>query len=224
MSALILIVHFMAQWLGEEYRTVEMISKALLLPSLILYLVVHPNSAQLPGKNLVLLGLLGSFVGDVLLISKSMFIPGMIAFMITHICNIVFFSKIYGPLKPKSTKFKVSQFFLLFFCWFLYFQFKDGLGNLIYPILAYMILISGATLMSIHISNHHPVKLISNSFWIPGMVFFLTSDAILALNKFNWAIHAPVKNIGLLIMLTYGLAQLFLVKGFQVYFSQPKNE
>ena len=223
LSVLIIAVHFMAQWLGEEYKTMEAISKAMLLPMLMLYLAVHPNTSGLPGKPLVMLGLLGSFLGDVFLISKSYFIPGMIAFMTTHIFNILFFSKIYGPLKARSTKLYVSKFLLVIFCVFIYFQLKDGLGNLIYPILAYMVLISIATLMAIHISNHAPVKIIANTFWIPGMLFFLTSDAILALNKFNWAKHTPVNNIGLVIMITYGLAQLFMVKGFQVYFAQNKQ-
>ncbi|MGI9137839.1 MAG: lysoplasmalogenase family protein [Sediminibacterium sp.] len=223
-SVLILMVHFAAQYLGEAYHSIEIISKALLLPSLMLFLAVHPNVSGLPGKNLVMLGLFGSFLGDVLLINKSLFIPGMIAFMMTHIFNIVFFIKMYGPSKPKSTKLYISTFLLLLFCCFIYLQLKDGTkGNLIYPILAYMVLICTSTLMTIHISNHSPVKIFANTFWIPGMVFFLTSDAILALNKFNWSLHTPVKNIGLLIMVTYGLAQLFMVKGFQVYFSQTKK-
>ena len=88
-SIFILLVHFIAQYLGEEYKTIEAISKAMLLPSLILYLAVHPNVSGLPGKNLVLLGLFGSFLGDVFLINKSLFIPGMVAFMTTHIFNIL---------------------------------------------------------------------------------------------------------------------------------------
>ena len=223
-SIIILLVHFAAQYFGEEYKTVEAISKAMLLPSLMLYLAVHPNVSELPGRNLVLLGLFGSFLGDVLLINKSLFIPGMVAFMTTHIFNILFFSKIYGPSQPRSTKLYVSTLLLLLFCVFIYFQLKDGTkGNLIYPILAYMVLISSATLMAVHISKKEAVKIIANTFWIPGMLFFLASDAILALNKFNWAINSPIKNIGLLVMVTYGLAQLFLVKGFQVYFSQAKK-
>ena len=61
LSVLIIAVHFMAQWLGEEYKTMEAISKAMLLPMLMLYLAVHPNTSGLPGKPLVMLGLLGSF-------------------------------------------------------------------------------------------------------------------------------------------------------------------
>ena len=114
-SIFILLVHFAAQYLGEEYKTVEAISKAMLLPSLMLYLAVHPNVSELPGKNLVLFGLFGSFLGDVFLINKSLFIPGMVAFMTTHIFNILFFSKIYGPSVPRSVKLYVVTFLLLLF-------------------------------------------------------------------------------------------------------------
>jgi len=94
MGIFILAVHFVAQFLGAQYLMLEHISKAMLLPILMMYLYVQPNVYNKPGKNLVMLGLFGSFLGDVFLISKTMFIPGMIAFMMTHICNILFFSKI----------------------------------------------------------------------------------------------------------------------------------
>ena len=224
LSLVIISIHFIAQYLGEEYKVVEAISKALFLPSLMMYLYVQPNVSNKPGKNLVMLGLFGSFLGDVFLISKSLFIPGMVAFMSTHVVNIIFFSKIYGLKQPKSTIFKVSSILLLSFCWFIYFQLSTAIGPLIYPILVYMALICSAALMAIHIANNKPTKIIANNFWIPGMLFFIASDAILAFNKFDWSINDPIENIGLVIMITYGLAQFLLVKGFQMYFTTASKE
>jgi uncharacterized membrane protein YhhN len=218
-SLVVITVHFLAQLFGEEYKLVEEISKALFLPTLIIYLYVQPNVTNKPGKNIVMLGLFGSFLGDVFLISKSLFIPGMFAFMMTHVCNILFFSKLYSPKQPKSKIVLVSTFLLVCFCVFIYFQLSGGMGNLIYPVLVYMALISSAALMAIHISNNKATKIIANNFWIPGMLFFLASDSILAFNKFDWSRNSPVENIGLVIMITYGLAQFLLVKGFQMYFA-----
>jgi uncharacterized membrane protein YhhN len=218
-SLVVITVHFLAQLFGEEYKLVEEISKALFLPTLIIYLYVQPNVTNKPGKNIVMLGLFGSFLGDVFLISKSLFIPGLIAFMMTHVCNILFFSKLYSPKQPKSKIVLVSTFLLVCFCVFIYFQLSGGMGNLIYPVLVYMALISSAALMAIHISNNKATKIIANNFWIPGMLFFLASDSILAFNKFDWSRNSPVENIGLVIMITYGLAQFLLVKGFQMYFA-----
>ena len=223
-SLVVISVHFIAQLFGEEYKVVEAISKALFLPTLMIYLYVQPNVFNKPGKNLVMIGLFGSFLGDVFLISKSLFIPGMIAFMMTHVFNILFFSKINSLKNPKSTILYTSIFLLVSFCVFMYLQLSGGMGKLIYPILVYMALISSAALMAIHVANNKPTKIIANNFWIPGMLFFLASDSILAFNKFDWSINDPIENIGLVIMITYGLAQFLLVKGFQLYFSTKTAE
>jgi len=224
LSLVIISIHFIAQFLGEEYKLVENISKALFLPSLMMYLYVQPNVYKKPGKNLVMIGLLGSFLGDVFLISKSLFIPGMIAFMTTHIFNIIFFSKIYSLKQPKSKVLIASTSLLLGFCVFIYFQLSTAIGPLIYPILVYMALICSAALMTIHISNNKSIKIIAKNFWIPGMLFFIASDAILAFNKFNWSMNDPIENIGLVVMFTYALAQFLLVKGFQMYFTTKPIE
>ena len=216
---LLLMLHLFAQLLG--YTSIQYGSKLVLLPLLMLFFYVQPffDSAA-NTKYLILIGLFGSFLGDAFLLSDALFIPGMIAFMITHIFNIIFFSKIYGLKQPKSTVFKVSIFLLLSFCWFIYFQLKTAIGPLIYPILVYMALICLAALMAIHVSNNKPTKIIANLFWTPGMLFFIASDAVLAFNKFSWSTQSPIENIGLVTMATYGIAQLLLVKGFQLYFAK----
>ena len=219
---LLLMLHLFAQLLG--YTSIQYGSKLVLLPLLMLFFYVQPffDSAA-NTKYLILVGLFGSFLGDAFLLSDALFIPGMIAFMITHIFNIIFFSKIYGLKQPKSTVFKVSFFLLLSFCWFIYFQLKTAIGPLIYPILVYMALICLAALMAIHVSNNKPTKIIANLFWTPGMLFFIASDAVLAFNKFSWSTQSPIENIGLVTMSTYGIAQLLLVKGFQLYFAKEEQ-
>ena len=219
---LLLMLHLFAQLLG--YTSIQYGSKLVLLPLLMLFFYVQPffDSAA-KTKYLILVGLFGSFLGDAFLLSDALFIPGMIAFMITHIFNIIFFSKIYGLKQPKSTVFTVSNFLLLSFCWFIYFQLKTAIGPLIYPILVYMALICLAALMAIHVSNNKPTKIIANLFWTPGMLFFIASDAVLAFNKFSWSTQSPIENIGLVTMATYGIAQLLLVKGFQLYFAKEEQ-
>ena len=219
---LVLMLHLFAQLLG--YTSIQYGSKLVLLPLLMLYFYAQPFFVTAPNtKYLILIGLLGSFLGDAFLLSDALFIPGMIAFMTTHIFNIIFFSKIYGLKQPKSTAFKVSSSLLLCFCWFVYFQLKTAIGPLIYPILVYMALICLAALMAIHVSNNKPTKMIANLFWTPGMLFFIASDAVLAFNKFSWSMQSPIENIGLVTMATYGIAQLLLVKGFQLYFAKEEQ-
>jgi uncharacterized membrane protein YhhN len=223
-SLIVISIHLVSRFLGEEFILVEMISKGLFLPSLMVYLYVQDNVSNKPGKNLVMIGLFGSFLGDVFLLSKSLFIPGMVAFMSTHIVNIIFFSKIYGLKQPKSLLLKMATLVLVGFCVFIYFQLKTAIGPLIYPILVYMVLICAAALMAVHMSNNKGTNIIANNFWIPGMLFFIASDTVLAFNMFDWSINDPIENIGLVIMITYGLAQFLLVKGFQMYFTTKSIE
>jgi hypothetical protein len=55
------------------------------------------------------------------------------------------------------------------------------------------------------------------------MLFFIASDAVLAFNKFYWSTQSPIDNIGLVTMATYGIAQMLLVKGFQLYFAKSST-
>jgi uncharacterized membrane protein YhhN len=215
-------LHLFAQLLG--YTNLQYGSKLVLLPLLMLFFYVQPFFATAPNsKYLVLVGLFGSFLGDAFLLSEAYFIPGMIAFMTTHIFNILFFH----PLKPKvgesKMKLYVSILLLAAFCAFVYFFLKDAMGALIYPILVYMILISTSALYTVRASLNAKANKIADLFWTPGMLFFIASDAVLAFNKFYWSTQSPIDNIGLVTMATYGIAQMLLVKGFQLYFSKQEK-
>lgn len=219
---LILMLHLFAQLLG--YTSLQYGSKLVLLPLLMLFFYVQPFFETAPKtKYLILLGLFGSFLGDAFLLSEAYFIPGMIAFMTTHIFNILFFH----PLKPTDGKLKskyfIAMFLLTAFCVFVYLFLKDAMGALIYPILVYMLLISTSAIYTVRASLNEKANKIADLFWTPGMFFFIASDAVLAFNKFYWSTQSPIDNIGLVTMATYGVAQMLLVKGFQLYFSKTST-
>jgi uncharacterized membrane protein YhhN len=216
---LILMLHLFAQLLG--YTTIQYGSKLLLLPLLMGFFYAQPffETAH-KSKYLILIGLFGSFLGDAFLLSDAYFIPGMIAFMTTHIFNIIFFQKIEPA--PGKTLYKVYAVAVLFalFCWFIYQKLAPSMGGLIYPILVYMVLICTAAIKAFRASLNDKSNLIAQLFWFPGMLFFIASDAVLAFNKFEWSVQSPIEHIGLVTMSTYGIAQLLLVKGFQLNFEK----
>jgi uncharacterized membrane protein YhhN len=223
---LLLSVHLYAQILGEDFKYLQWGSKFLLIPTLMAYLAAQnfPNTSS-KEKWFIMLALLGSLAGDVLLSFPNLFIVGMVAFMTTHIFNILFFTQ-HAPSKDSnSTKVYIYTALLAFFCFIIYANLKNAMGSLIYPVLVYMILICSSAICAVRASRNDKVKMIANLFWIPGMLFFITSDAVLAFNKFSWDKTGPhIKNIGLVTMMTYGIAQLLLVKGFQLYFTNNKSE
>ena len=216
---LILMLHLFAQLLG--YTSIQYGSKLVLLPLLMLYFYVQPFFAAAPNtKYLILVGLFGSFLGDAFLLSEAYFIPGMIAFMTTHIFNILFFHLLMPTTGASKVKLYVAIVLLAIFCAFVYLFLKDAMGALIYPILVYMLLISTSAIYTVRASLNSKATMIANLFWTPGMLFFIASDAVLAFNKFYWSTQSPIDNIGLVTMATYGVAQLLLVKGFQLYFAK----
>lgn len=218
---LLLSAHLYSQILGSGFSTLQFITKVLLLPTLMLYLAAQDFSAQAPkGKWYVMLAMFGSFLGDVLLTYENLFIIGMVAFMTTHVFNILMFAKINALNQPKSKKLIIFTILLIAFCVLIYFKLQAAMGALIYPILVYMALICSAALMAIHAGGNTKGELISKLFWFPGMLFFISSDAVLAFNKFDWSKHHPITNIGLVTMLTYGIAQVLLAKGYQLYFTK----
>ena len=219
---LILMLHLFAQLLG--YTSIQYGSKLILLPFLMLFFYVQPFFATAPNtKYLILVGLFGSFLGDAFLLSDAYFIPGMIAFMTTHIFNILFFNPLKPTMGESKMKLYVSILLLAAFCAFVYFFLKDAMGTLIYPILVYMLLISTAAIYTVRASLNQKATTIANLFWTPGMLFFIASDAVLAFNKFYWSTQSPIDNIGLVTMATYGVAQMLLVKGFQLYFAKTST-
>ncbi len=223
---LLLSVHLYAQILGEDFKYLQWGSKFLLIPTLMAYLAAQnlPNASS-KEKWFIMLALLGSLAGDVLLSFPNLFIVGMVAFMTTHIFNILFFTQ-HAPSKDSNnTKVYIYSALLAIFCYIIYANLKNAMGSLIYPVLVYMILICSSAICAVRASRNDKVKMIANLFWIPGMLFFITSDAVLAFNKFSWEKTGPhIKNIGLVTMMTYGIAQLLLVKGFQLYFANNKSE
>jgi len=220
---LILMLHLFAQLLG--FTMIQYSSKLVLLPLLMLFFYVQPFFEKASKtKYLILVGLFGSFLGDAFLLSDALFIPGMIAFMTTHIFNILFFH----PLNPSEGASKVKLYLTILvlaaFCTFVYLFLKDAMGALIYPILVYMLLISTSAIYTVRASLNDKATMIADLFWTPGMLFFIASDALLAFNKFYWSIESPIDNIGLVTMSTYGIAQMLLVKGFQLYFDKQEKK
>jgi uncharacterized membrane protein YhhN len=222
---LVLMMHLYAQILGETYQNVQIVTKLLLLPLLILLVLSQETFNTAPKwKWFIIIALIGSLIGDAFLLSNAYFIPGMVAFMTTHIFNILFFNKVHGIGQATTNKWKAVLLLLVGFCVFIYMKLSVAMGGLIYPVLVYMILICFAALMSIQAGGNKKAALISSLFWFPGMLFFISSDAVLAFNKFSWEKTGPhIHNIGLVTMLTYATAQLLLVKGFILYFKQSEQ-
>jgi uncharacterized membrane protein YhhN len=91
------------------------------------------------------------------------------------------------------------------------------LGSMKIPVSVYGVVISFMLMLALHMifsKNKRSAQLL-----IGGAVFFIVSDSLLAMNKF----YSPFDAAGILIMLTYGLAQMLLVLGAVRYITTQKT-
>ena len=193
----------------ESLNTWHYITKPLLLISLIIFFLKEHNQLDEKTKNLTLAALFFSLLGDILLMftnqSSNFFIGGLLAFLMAHIMYILVF------LKKKSTRKNTSflMLFLLIYGLGIFYFLKDGLGELLVPVIIYMLVI--LTMVITAFSRLTCVSKMSYNLVFLGAIFFVTSDSLLALNKF----YEPFETAGIFIMLTYAIAQYFIVLGLK---------
>jgi uncharacterized membrane protein YhhN len=191
----------------ETLQTAHYIAKPAIVISLIVLFIKTSHSLKKIIKTLTLLALFFSLLGDVLLMfvnqSPHFFTVGLVAFLIAHVMYILVFLK----HKNKSKSALGFLVLLLIYALGLFYLLKDGLGDMLIPVIIYMIVIlsmSTTAFLRKDIANTLSYKLV-----FIGAIFFMISDSILALNKFYQPI--PLSNIS--IMATYALAQYLIVIG-----------
>lgn len=188
-----------------NWNFLSLFSKPLLMPLLIGYFVSASRANRSPLKKFVVLALVFSWVGDTVLMFQNIdgmyFIIGLVAFLLAHVMYIVGFTK----LKNSTTKVErlaIIVFFLAYSATLVIFLWP-GLGNMKAPVMLYaLVLTIMGVLGVIKSTTNHPYITF-------GVLFFVASDSILALNKF--LIDVPFN--GMLIMGTYIAAQWLIVAG-----------
>lgn len=145
--------------------------------------------------SLTVAGLLLCLIGDVFLLDGENFVFGLASFLIAHILFTVSFvslDKFKRYLKPLGVLLAIG----LGYFWVLY----PKLGDLALPVFLYFLFIVVMCWQGISLyiwKKELPYKLIAI-----GVVLFLLSDSILALNKFV----VPFQLSGFMILTTYWLA------------------
>ncbi|OLY94980.1 hypothetical protein BUE76_20000 [Cnuella takakiae] len=178
-----------------------------------LFLFFARNAVRRGSLRWMLPALALSWLGDVLLLFEGQnplfFILGLSAFLLAHVCYCLFFLGLWKQERirlhlPLAAGVGVYYAGLLLLLW-------PVLGTLKLPVAVYGATISLMLLLALHcgIMRRRNVGFAL----LLGALFFVISDSLLALNRF----YAPLPFAGVLIMVTYGLAQWQLVKGALLY-------
>jgi uncharacterized membrane protein YhhN len=198
----------------------EYFIKPLLIPVLAGFLIFQTKNVITGLKKWILAALFFSWAGDVLLMfepkDKIFFLPGLSSFLLAHIFYIVFFHHVRMREKVKGNPWLMLAVVVYYGA--LITLLSPYLSDMKIPVLIYGVVISFMFMLAMHmlfIKNKQAGK------WMMyGALLFVMSDSILAINKF----YQSFEMAGILIMLTYGLAQLFIVEGAACYISSTDNE
>lgn len=183
--------------------------KPFLLPSLILAVY---QSDDFPTKKWLLYALIFSWNGDIILLfadkGEIYFILGLVSFLIAHILFIVLFIKQKSEVnKTNKLFFGLGIIFVLLYLVSMLNLLFPTLGDLKIPVTIYAITIS--TMLIMAIKGSFSWKIPMNMIILNGACAFVTSDSLLAINKF----YVPLPSATFLIMITYLVAQYLMTSG-----------
>jgi uncharacterized membrane protein YhhN len=192
-----------------QNETVQYVFKPLLMLLLIVYFLSQTKLWITNLKKWIVAALFFSWLGDVLLMFQDQnslfFLLGLSAFLVAHIFYIVFFHSIRVKEMIKSNLWLLL--IVVIYYGVLINVLSPYLGNMKLPVRIYGIVISFMLLLAMHmgfIKNK-----IAGQWMLGGAFLFVISDSLLAINKF----YQSFEPAGILIILTYGLAQLFITEG-----------
>ncbi len=202
-------LYLLIVFLGQEQLAWFM--KPFLIPFLLLGVIFHGN---FPSKKLLLTALVFSWIGDVLLLfsnrHEAYFISGLIAFLISHIVYIITFSK---QLKIRNRKnkaiFWIGVTVIIVYLMTMLAILSPSLGDFKIPIFIYALVLS--TMLLFAFKGFLIWKEPANWYILVGAIIFVSSDSILAFDKFY--LSASIIQAPFLIMVTYLVAQYLIVKG-----------
>ena len=193
----------------QSLNAFHYITKPLILIALLIFFWKHSRHLETKSKQFTILALVFSLLGDVFLMFvdaySNFFIIGLVSFLLAHIFYVFVF------LKKKNSANNALPFLivLLLYAFAIFYFLKDGLGDLFIPVIVYMFVILLMGIMAYLRRGSVP----ENSFILVflGALFFITSDSLLALNKF----YQPLPLSSLSIITTYSIAQLCIVFGIK---------
>jgi uncharacterized membrane protein YhhN len=214
---LVLLVDLIAVYFNNE--TLLFVTKPLLMPILGIYLLAQTNSINSNLKAWIMLALFFSWAGDILLLFEEknslFFLLGLSAFFIAQVFYIIFFHNIRMREFIRGN----ALFLLLVIVYYsiLVTVLSPYLGNMKLPVRIYGVVLSFMLMLAMHTMLGKNKKA---ALWMMlGAMLFVISDSLLAFDKFVAAFNYA----GIIIMLTYGFAQLFITEGAVKYINAEKS-
>ena len=203
----VLIIHIAGIYTGNY--PIEAVTKPLLLFILAVHFIISTKSFSNGLKKWILGALFFSWAGDILLMfvnnNPSFFLAGLSSFLLAHISYIFFFHAVRTQENVKGKIFLLLP--VLIYYAILMTILSPWLGDMKLPVRVYGVVICFMLMLALHMPYIQDKK--AGLLMMSGALLFVLSDSVLAMNKF----YKPFKAADIIIMITYGIAQLSIVQG-----------
>jgi len=190
-------------------------AKTLLAPLLLVAIFIEANDTKHTRSKLIAnAAFFFCFLGDLILLKDYIatnFIFGLISFLIAHIFFIVFFYRLKPFTARHVTSISITGIIIMAYIILLLFLVWQNVNqqNFVIPLVVYSVVIGFMLLTAINTKHNRKVKRLAYAYFIPGAIFFVLSDSILAISKF----YLDFNYSAVPIMLTYGIAIFLLANG-----------
>lgn len=210
---LVLAIEIYAEVMDD--RQLVWFTKPILMPLLLVLFLLNAQQNQNKERIYFSLALIFSLAGDVFLMFKNddLFVFGLGSFLIGHLAYILSFSgRIKDAKVPLLKKLLLALPFLVFVVSFLLFLHPYITSNpetqpIFIPVMVYASVIGTMGYTALLRKNGTTAS--SFILVFVGALLFVLSDSCIAINKFV----NPLPQSGLIIMLTYGVAQYLMTLG-----------
>ncbi len=217
--------------LGGEYFQHSLLifsTKPLLLTILSIFFFLESKALPLPFRWYLFAGLVFSIAGDTFLMFvensegfEHFFLFGLGSFLMTHLCYLRGFLSLSKPKGWLRQRPWILLFFLLYLIGNCIFLWPDLPKDLRIPVVVYSTAIIAMTAGALNLKGLLPDA--AFTLLMSGILLFVCSDSIIALNKFKSSqLSLPLPR--LLIMVPYLIGQYLIVMGsLKIMSSNPSN-
>jgi uncharacterized membrane protein YhhN len=196
--------------IGFGLPSLELFAKPSLMLILLVYFWAEAGDFN-SRKYLIMLALVFSWLGDIFLLFEKqnprLFIFGLGSFLVAHFFYIAYFLNVRKQNAVKSPLRLLPTLAVLIYVVSLFVLLAPRLGDLQIPVAVYTLTLSLMLLASIHAFDFKQDKFAK--LCVAGTTLFVASDSLLAINRF----YQKFALAGVLIMLTYALAQFLITVG-----------
>jgi uncharacterized membrane protein YhhN len=205
------LVNIISHFTGIEW--LQMVSKPMLMPLLLLWYLFNARDKGAPEFTLTLAALILSWLGDIALMLNNQgdqfFMIGLASFLLAHLFYIADFRYLRLPALVEHPRgyVNIRIIVLILAGSSLFYILQPNLGSMVWPVGLYTVVIIVMAISALLRKG----RTTENSFIsiYAGALLFVLSDSMIGITTFL----TPMKMGSVIVMFTYIIAQLLIVRG-----------